>query len=141
MRNYWFTFKIVNTFQDHLTRQLAEAVRIDLRGEEILNSKVEYSRCRVPRLRVDMEGWIEKKKVVAVVGTIEQVEATVTVTSHQEDEDDVMVKEAEESLVEKDIKRKVESYIPEGKPRRGSWTNWKVGEQEPPSWNSMRFKK
>ena len=61
-----------------------------------------------------MEGWIEKK-VVAVVGPVELVEATVTVTSHQEDEDDVMVKEAEESLVEKNIKRKVESSIPEGR--------------------------
>ena len=38
-----FTFKIVNTFQDPLTRQLAEAVRIDLMGEDILNSKAEYS--------------------------------------------------------------------------------------------------
>ena len=61
-----------------------------------------------------MEGWIEKK-VVAVVGPVELVEATVTVTSQQEDEDDIMVKEAEESLVEKNIKRKVESSIPEGR--------------------------
>ena len=57
-------FKIVNTFQDPLTRQLAEAVRIDL---------AEYSHSRVPRLRVDMEGWIEKKKVVAVVEVAEQI--------------------------------------------------------------------
>ena len=108
-----FMFKIVNTFQDHLTRQLAEAVRIDLRGEEILNSKVEYSRCRVPRLRVDMEGWIEKKKVVTVVEVAEQSEAMVTVTSHQEEEDGVRIKEAEESLADKEIKRKAESSIPE----------------------------
>ena len=38
-----FMFKIVNTFQDPLTRQLAEEVRIDLRGEDILNYKAEYS--------------------------------------------------------------------------------------------------
>ena len=57
-----FKFKIIQSFQDPLSRQLAEAVRIDLRGENILNSKAEYSRCRVPRLRIDMEGWKEKTK-------------------------------------------------------------------------------
>ena len=35
-------------------------MRIDLRGENNLNSKAEYSRCRVPRLKVDMEGWKKK---------------------------------------------------------------------------------
>jgi formylmethanofuran dehydrogenase subunit E len=43
-----FVFKIIKTSQDPPTRQLSEAVRIDLRGEDILNSKAEYSRCRVP---------------------------------------------------------------------------------------------
>ena len=52
-----FIFKIVKSFHDPLTSHLAEAVRIDLRGENILNFKAEYSRCRVPRLRVDLEGW------------------------------------------------------------------------------------
>ena len=37
-----FRFKIVATFSDPLTRQLAEAVRIEKRGPEILNSKSEY---------------------------------------------------------------------------------------------------
>jgi hypothetical protein len=46
----------VKTFQDPLTRQLAEAVRIELRGEGILNSKAEFSRCRVPRLRIEKAG-------------------------------------------------------------------------------------
>ena len=46
-----FKFRIVRSIQDPLIRQLSEAVRIELRGEEILNSK-----CRVPRLR----GWIWK---------------------------------------------------------------------------------
>jgi hypothetical protein len=34
-------------------------VRIDKSGTAILNSKLEYSRCR---LRLDMEGWNESKK-------------------------------------------------------------------------------
>jgi hypothetical protein len=57
-----FKFKLVKSFKDPLTRQLSEAVRIELRGSEILNSKSEYSRCRVPRLTVDMEGWKSKKE-------------------------------------------------------------------------------
>ena len=57
-----FKFRIVNTFQDPLTRQVAEAVRISLRGDGILNSKTEYSRCRIPRLTIDTEGWKKFKK-------------------------------------------------------------------------------
>ena len=52
-----FRYKVIATFKDPMTRQLSEAVRIELRGSEVLNSKSEYSRCRVPRLRVDLEGW------------------------------------------------------------------------------------
>ena len=36
-----FKFKIVSTFKDPLTRQLAESVRIERRGQSILNSKSE----------------------------------------------------------------------------------------------------
>ena len=39
-----FKFSIVSSFQDHLTRQLAESVRIEKGGKNILNSKSEYSR-------------------------------------------------------------------------------------------------
>ena len=37
-----FRFPIIKSFQDPLSRQLAEAVRIDLLGEHILNYKAEY---------------------------------------------------------------------------------------------------
>ena len=57
-----FRFKIVATFSDPLTRQLAEAVRIEKRGPEILNSKSEFSRCRVPRLRLELDGWKKQKE-------------------------------------------------------------------------------
>lgn len=57
-----FKFNVVRTFQDPLTRQLSEAVRIELRGDEILNSKAEYSRWWVSRLRVDLEVLKDKKK-------------------------------------------------------------------------------
>ena len=39
-----FRLKIVSSFSDPLTRQLAEAVRIEHRGADILNSKSEFSR-------------------------------------------------------------------------------------------------
>ena len=52
-----FRFKLVRSFKDPMSRQLSEAVRIELRGSNILNSKSEFTRCRVPRLRVDLEGW------------------------------------------------------------------------------------
>ena len=39
-----FKFKIIQTFQDPMTRQLAEAVRIESRGAGILNSKAEFNR-------------------------------------------------------------------------------------------------
>ena len=46
---------------------LAESVRIDSRGTDILNSKSEYSRCRVPRLQLDMEEWDASKKHVSTL--------------------------------------------------------------------------
>ena len=39
-----FKFTILASFQDPLTRQIAESVRIEKGGENIFNSKSEYSR-------------------------------------------------------------------------------------------------
>ena len=64
-----FNFNIVSTFKDPLTRQLAESVRIERRCQSILNCTSEYSRCRVPHLRVDMEEWKSKVKDVVQVGS------------------------------------------------------------------------
>ena len=76
-----------------MTSQLAEAVRIDLRGEGILNSKSEYNRCRVPRLKVDLEGWKAEQK-------------SEENASHDEDVNYSRDREAENSLQERDVKRK-----------------------------------
>ena len=51
-----FKFKIVKTFKDSLSRQVAESVRIDLR-EGVINSKTMYSRNRLPRLEVEKPEW------------------------------------------------------------------------------------
>ena len=56
-----FKFKVVASFQDALSRQVAESVRIDMRGGLVLNSKTEYSRCRLPRLTIDRSEWEERK--------------------------------------------------------------------------------
>jgi hypothetical protein len=51
-----FRFRICKKFQDSLSRQVAESVRIDQRVE-VLNSKTMYSRNRLPRLMVEKEEW------------------------------------------------------------------------------------
>ena len=56
-----FKYRLVRTFKDPMSRQLSEAVRIELRGEGILNSKAEFNRCKVPRLKIDLEGWKKEK--------------------------------------------------------------------------------
>ena len=52
-----FVFKVVKFHRTALARQVAEAVRIRRRGGEgaVLNSKGEFSRCHIPRLRVEEE--------------------------------------------------------------------------------------
>ena len=57
-----FHIKVVSSFKDSMTRQISESVRIDLRGGGVLNSRTEYSRCRLPRLMIDMDEWRTKKK-------------------------------------------------------------------------------
>ena len=52
-----FRFKIVKTFRDSLSRQVAESVRIDLRGVKVLNLKTVYSRNRLPRLEIEKPEW------------------------------------------------------------------------------------
>ena len=55
-----FRIEVVSSYRDALSRQLGEAVRIELRGSGVLNSKAEYSRCRVPRLTINKEEWAIK---------------------------------------------------------------------------------
>ena len=62
-----FKFKIVSVFSDPMTRQLAEGIRIERRGENTLNSKSEYSRCRVPPLKIDKEVWGKKADPETVI--------------------------------------------------------------------------
>ena len=50
-----FKIEVIQSFQDAMSRQLSEAVRIELRGEGVINSRAEYSRCRVPRLTINKE--------------------------------------------------------------------------------------
>ena len=109
-----FKFKIISTFQDPLSRQLSEAVRIDRRGSQILNSKSEYSRCRVPRLRIDKEGWMEKVEKGGKDEKKMESQITDAVSSQEEgmnllDTGDVNFSEAELSIGEQELKRKNET--------------------------------
>ena len=54
-----FNFKVVKTFKTALDRQIAEAVRIEMRGN-ILNRKGEFNRCSLTRLGVDGQ-WEEER--------------------------------------------------------------------------------
>ena len=87
---------------------------IDLRGESVLNSRSEYSRCKVTRLTVDLEGWTNSKKVVV----IPQVLAQGQDDPQPVDEDEI--KEVEDSLGERDMKRKSNDHQ-RGRARGEDW--------------------
>ena len=38
-----FSIQVVSSFQDAMSRQLSEAIRIELRGDNVLNSKSEFN--------------------------------------------------------------------------------------------------
>ena len=61
-----FRFKVIRIFKDCLSRQVAESVRIQERGE-VLNSKTVYSRCKIPRLTIDREEEDSGRKSVSVL--------------------------------------------------------------------------
>ena len=59
-----FDLRAIKYHRTALDRQLGEAVRIRRRGGEgaVLNSKSEYSRCRIPRLIVEEQDLEEANK-------------------------------------------------------------------------------
>ena len=71
-----------------------------------MNSKAEVQRCRIPRLVMDPEVWSKKKE--------EMIDPTEPqpMSSHQED--DPLVREAEESLAEQES-RKRSGEVPKGR--------------------------
>ena len=54
-----FKFKVVRSFKSALDRQVAEAIRIEMRGN-ILNRKGEFNRCSLTRLGVDQK-WEDER--------------------------------------------------------------------------------
>ena len=93
-----FRMKVVGSFKDALSRQLSESVRIDLRGGGVLNSKTEYSRCRIPRLVVDMDEWKRKK-----------TEETMLLEQHPNPEESESMEESLAGLPNEHQKRKNDS--------------------------------
>ena len=100
-----FKIKVIATFKDALTRQVAEAVRIQMRGEGVLNSRAEYSRCSLPRLVVEKPDWVVLKELKEREEK-ETREAAEKIT--QKDEEDIMTKEngAVHDIVRRNMKKK-----------------------------------
>ena len=89
-----------------MTRQIAEAVRIDIRGENVLNSKSEYSRCRIPRLVIDQEAWRMNKKKEKQ--ELEVVEEEIIMHVNVDGEECIEVLEEERVFEMVETKNKVE---------------------------------
>ena len=88
-----FRVEVVASYRDAMTRQIAEAVRIDLRGENVLNSKSEYSRCKIPRLVIDQEDWKTYKKKEKA--ELEPAVAKPIMEVNEDDEETTIVLEEE----------------------------------------------
>jgi hypothetical protein len=117
-----FKFSLIASFQDPLSRQLAESVRIERGGDQILNSRSEYSRCRVPRLRIILEDWkttTGKVKTINASGSSRNVCINVQTSSSsnivseeilKDDENEAeMISSLEKEARRKDSKRKQDS--------------------------------
>ena len=118
---------MIRSFKDPLSRQLSEAVRIELRAENILKSTAEFNRCRVPGLRIDQEEWGLQKVVEKKKGT------TVGLASIQEEEKATQAaEEAEESLADgSPIKRKKENPQKGRKEKEARQTGRMGGRSQP----------
>ena len=136
-----FKIKVVGKFQDSFTRQVSEAVRIELRGEHILNSKSEFSRCKIPRLVIDQEEWRKyKKKEVkelepVIVQNVVEVDENGLETAEMLDEEKELGQ-----LESKETKRKQKdgSKPPAKRKRLENLIDW--GEQDEVEENPERAK-
>jgi hypothetical protein len=119
-----FSFKVIRTFQDCLTRQVAESVRIDRRGGCVLNSKTEFSRCKITRLVVDTSEWQEE-------GRTEQDK-----TGEQLEEDTMWEDNIWEKLVAKKCRKSQEEFG--GQPAKRSRKDMDWGQVEVQDNSMMR---
>ena len=62
-----FNIKVIGSYRDALSRQVAEAVRIELRGDDVLNSKSEFNRSKLPRLTINRDDWLFKQVPATVI--------------------------------------------------------------------------
>ena len=132
-----FKIKVIGSFRDALSRQLSEAVRIDLRGGGVLNSKTEYSRCRVPRLVVNMEEWIKKK--VEEKKELEQIPEEVTIQQEDIEQSQVVdmaaptyeSKRKQQAGGPKSKRRKLEPLINWGEDAENDiWEEWLASKEQ-----------
>ena len=57
-----FTFTILQSFRDCLSRQVAEAIRIHYSKDALLNSKNEYNCNHLARVMVEEDAYNRKKR-------------------------------------------------------------------------------
>ena len=91
--------------------QLSEAVRIELRGEDILNSKTEFNGCKVPRLKIDLEGWRKERdmgKATTNPPEGEMGDADLTGMMELEFDQEISLADMENSARRDDTKRKAD---------------------------------
>jgi hypothetical protein len=97
-----FTFTILKSFKDCLSRQVAEVIRIHYSKDFILNSKNEYNSNHLSRVVVEEDAFIKKKR------------------ARQEELEEVMEKRKWEKL------KAEQSRKPKRKPEEARWdpSNW-----------------
>ena len=132
-----FNIKVVGTYRDALSRQVAEAVRIELRGDEILNSKSEFNRCCLPRLTINRDDLLFRTEATTVIANPiakDNPEGFPVEGGSFQDElgDSALWRIGKH---EKAVKRKKEKEIktdniPGGRKReRQGWRGWRTGER------------
>jgi hypothetical protein len=114
----------VASFQDALTRQVSEAVRIDLRGSGVLNSRSEYSRCRLPRLMIDTEEWRVKKKEEKKALEPEKIVTEICTEEEGIDNELAVEEESARRMTSKRKEWKDEKLKPAKRMKLAPLTNW-----------------
>ena len=84
-----FNIKTVKTYKDSLSRQVGEAVRIELRGN-VLNSQSVFNRCRLTRLVVDKSWMTDRQKALE-----EERSKNKAVAVLEEEGEDTLIRETE----------------------------------------------
>ena len=123
-----FRMKVVGSYKDAQSRQLSGSVRIDLSGAGVLNSKTEYSRCRIPCLVVEIEEWKRNKSEMKTLLETLPIpgEGLVDEENMTSKEDVQPAKRKNENSGPKSKKKRLEPLVEwgEGEVESSVWKTW-----------------